>query len=913
MTVLQFALLGLGAGAAYVLIAQGIVLIYRGSGLVNFAQGGMALLAAQAYYSMRDEDIPGVVAMVAALALVAVIGTAMQMLLLSRLQNASGLVRLMSTLGLMTLIQGLGNVWWGDYGKPVNHPIFSGEAVHVLGVDQLAVGKDRLYLLGIAIALTAVLAAVYHRTRFGIATSAVAENEQSARALGISPMAVGAANWALGSVLAGLAGIMLAPITGLSVSGLVFAVIPGLAAALVGQFSSFWLTLAGGLFLGVVESELTRYVSTPGWASAAPFLLIIAVVMIRGRALPLRGEFLERQVRVGTGGLRPIWLVPLVAIAWLLSYLLSSSWQMALCSSAITAIIGLSVVLITGYAGQLSLAQLCIAGVGALGAGQASKHGLPFLASVFLGMAASALVGLVVALPALRCRGVNLAVVTIGMSLAFERLILGNSTFTGGATGLPMGSPSLLGIDLNFTRHPERYTLMVTVAALLSAMVVSNIRRGRTGRRLLAVRSNERAAASNGVDVLGAKMYAFVVGAALAGLGGALADFQYPRVNLSEYSTVGSIIMVVNVVVGGVGFIMGGLNAGIGGSGGLLSQWLTYFRGDIVTGLSAISGALVLLTLALKPDGLFAGSQRLGQRMSTRLRRSPRPKAPPPPPLPKLLREAPPERFGAPLAVRNLKVRFGAVQAVEDVSFSIRPGEVVGLIGPNGAGKTTVIDAITGLVKAGGRVDLGDRPIHSLSVRGRALAGLARTFQSVELFNEMSVMDNIRTASDSRGWACYLGDLVLPRPAPLPAVARAAIDDLELEADLTRSPEELPAGRRQLVGIARALAGGPRLLLLDEPASGLDDEETAELGRLIRHLADEWQLPVLLVEHDIQLVSSVSDRVVAMSLGAVVAEGTPQEVLAHPAVMSSYLGSSPAETDAPSDPATSASGAQLAG
>jgi ABC-type branched-subunit amino acid transport system ATPase component/ABC-type branched-subunit amino acid transport system permease subunit len=884
MTLLEFALLGLGAGAAYVLIAQGIVLVYRGSGIVSFAQGGLALISAQIFYGLRDSHgVPAPLAALAALATVAAIGLVMQLVVLARMQNASALARLMSSLGLLTLIEGFGVVWWGDYTQPVISGVFPTRQIE-LGSPQLTVGEDRICLLGLAVLVTVGLSVLYHRTSFGRATSAVAESQQIATAMGISPSLIGAANWVLGSVLAGVAGIVLAPITGLSVDALTLTVIPALAAALTGRFSSFWLTLLGGLGLGIVQSDLTMYISAPGWSSAAPFLLIIVIVVARGRALPMRGQFLERPVRAGTGGLEPMWLVPLLVVAAVLSYTLSSSWQLALSTTALVGIVGLSLVLITGYAGQLSLAQLTIAGIGALTAGNASKAGWPFPACVLAGVVAAMVVGFVVALPALRCRGMNLAVVTLGMSLAIEQLVLGNSDLAGGATGLMMQSPSLFGIDLNFTRYPQRYTLLVAGAFVLCAFVVSNIRRGRTGRRLLAVRSNERAAVSVGVDVLGAKLYAFVVGAALAGLAGALADFQFPQANLAQYTTLGSITLVVNVVVGGIGYLFGGLNGGLAGTGGIYSQALSYLGGNVVTYVTAISGVLVLLTLIAQPDGVFQGWLDVFRRLPWSRRRAVSAA------MPARSKQGPVKVRTQTLSVRNMNVRFGNVRVVTDVSFDVQSGQVVGLIGPNGAGKTTVIDAVCGMVKADGEVSLGDRALHDLSARGRAQAGLGRTFQSVELFNDMTILDNICSGAHSAGFVPYLTDILVPRSAPLPDVAWQAIADLHLEADLGRGVDELPGGRRQMVGIARALATGPGLLLLDEPASGLSDAETTELGSLIRYLAETWGLAILLVEHDIQLVSSVSDHVVAMSLGEVIAEGPPAEVLATPELKAAYLG-----------------------
>jgi sulfate-transporting ATPase len=236
-------------------------------------------------------------------------------------------------------------------------------------------------------------------------------------------------------------------------------------------------------------------------------------------------------------------------------------------------------------------------------------------------------------------------------------------------------------------------------------------------------------------------------------------------------------------------------------------------------------------------------------------------------------------------------VRFGGVTALDGVSLTVTPGEVVGLIGPNGAGKTTLIDAVSGLTPlADGTIALSGRRIDGWSPRQRAQAGIGRSFQSLELFEEMTVRDNLRAACDPRDSRAYLVDLVHPRDPDLPPAALAAIDVFELADDLDRFPGELSYGARRMVGIARAVAGEPSVLLLDEPAAGLNERETRELGELVQRLAREWGLGILLVEHDVGLVMSICDRVVALDLGTLLATGAPDAVRRHPAVVASYLG-----------------------
>jgi sulfate-transporting ATPase len=899
MDVLRFALIGIGAGAAYVLIAQGIVLIYRGSGVLNFAQGGIAMVGAQVFYSLRDEhSTPAPVAFVAAIGLCAAIGAAMQLLVLRRLRGASALVRLTSTLALLALIQGVGALVWNPDGGArarIVDGIFPTSNV-ALGHGVL-LSQDRIVVAGIAVVLTGALWVVYSRLRYGLATSAVAENQQAAVALGWSADVIASVNWAIGAALAGVAGILLSPLTGLSVTALVLTVIPGLAAALVGRFSSFGLTMCAGLLIAAVQSDMARYVHTPGWADAVPFLVIVAFVMVRGRALPIRGELLDRPVRVGSGRLNVLGLVVTVLGLAALVPRLSGSWPTAFALTVTAGMVAVSIVLITGYAGQISLAQLTIAGVGALTAAWASSHGMPFLVSVLLAAATATATGLIVALPALRCRGANLAVVTIGLSLCIESLVLTNPTLIGGYAGYTLRAPTVFGAHVDLLTHPDRFGFVVSAAFVISAILVANVRRGRTGRRLLAVRSNERAAAVSGINVLTVKLYAFGLGSAISGTAGALMAYMYPRADLSGYTTLGSITLLLNVVIGGTGFIASSALAGVGAPGGVLPQVVSELDsrwGSIVT---VVSGAGVLLVLASHPHGLVDvwASRADKLRRQLRARRAPvatphSGSSPSPADRPESARGA---RQLTALTITDLSVSFGSVKAVRGVNLAVRSGEVVGLIGPNGAGKTTVVDAVTGLVRAHGRVALGECRIDGLAVRARTAAGISRTFQAVELFDDMTVSENIRSAAERTDNASFLLDLVWPRREPLPDVALAAVQELELNADLDAYPESMTTGRQRLVGIARALATNPAVVLMDEPTAGLDDAETAELGRLIRRLARDWGLAVLLIEHDINLVSSVCDRVVAMALGEVIGEGTPAAVLSMPAVVEAYMG--PAE------------------
>jgi ABC-type branched-subunit amino acid transport system ATPase component/branched-subunit amino acid ABC-type transport system permease component len=882
MDVVRFALLGLGAGSVYALMALGLVVVYRGSGVLNFAQGAMGMIGAFTFYVWRDGGMPTVLAFALSVGLGIAIGVATHFLIMRPLRRAPAISRLIATLALLTVLIALGLELWGDTPRIVSHILPLSTVTVFPGVD---LGVDRLILLGVAVVLTIALTFLSRRTRFGMATSAVAENRRVPAMLGISPDIVAGANWGLGGGLAVVAAILVVNVSGLNVTNLALLVVPGMAAALVGAFRSYWLTLAGGLLIGVLESEvafLQTKVSDPaalqGWGRSVPFVVIIVVLMVRGRALPLRSEASERPPEVGSGRVRPAFALPLAALGIaIIGFGLPTNGVEAATTTATTAIVVLSLVVVTGYAGQLSLAQFALAGTGAwIAARLVVNYDFPFELAAVIGIAGTVPVGLLVGLPALRSRGVNLAVATLGLSLVVESLILNNPRRTGGITGTQIGSVSFFGFDFDTAAHPERYAVLAFVCFVVLAFGVANLRRGRAGRRLVAVRTNERAAASLGISVVGAKLYAFGLGAAIAAVGGVLIGFRRPSVVFyPTFSVFQSILVVLYAVIGGIGYVAGAVI----GAAVAPSAIVPYAFGDLFKSDAAVQltlGILVFVVLLAVPNGLASLVTKVVKQVT---------------------KGAALEEGGRPtigpktLEAEGVRVRFGVVDALDGVSITVRPNEVLGLIGPNGAGKSTLIDALTGFAKpTAGRVLLDGDDITTWSARKRAVAGVGRSFQNLELFDSMTVRENLRTAADKRDWLAYFTDLVHPGKAPLSPAASAVVREFGLEEDLDRRPEALSFGKRRLVALARAVATEPSVLLLDEPAAGLGEHETAELARLVRQLADDWGMAVLLVEHDVSMVLGVCDRVSVLDFGRVIADGDPASIARDRSVVEAYLG-----------------------
>jgi ABC-type branched-subunit amino acid transport system ATPase component/branched-subunit amino acid ABC-type transport system permease component len=892
--VIRFAVLGLGLGAMYALAAQGLILVYRGSGVLNFAHGATAMASAFVFYDLRDSGWGVVPALLVATLAGALIGALIQVIVMRRLRAAAPLMRIVATLSVMVILQGAFALRYGTEPRLVAS--FLPTDVVTLH-DDIRVGADRIILLGIAIVVTAALWAIYRMTRFGLSTTAVAENELAASVTGRSPDRIALINWAAGGALAALAGVLLAPLTTLQVEQLTQVVIASFAGALIARFSSFPLALVGGLFVGVVQTLLLRYSTIQGLGESAPFLLIILTLVIRGTSLPGRGHVADRLPSVGTGRVRG-WLVAGFTLGGtgLLLWVLPLTWVSAVTVSFTAAVILLSIVVVTGYSGQLSLAQYVLAGVGALIAGRAvDLLGVPFLAAVAIGVVGTIPVGLLFAIPALRARGAALAVATLGIGLGLFLMAFNNADVIGGVSGTQIGSQSLFGLDISAATRPERYAVVVLVFLVLALLAVASLRRSRSGRRLLSVRDNERAAASLGISVIGAKAYGFGVAAGLAALGGILLAFQGQTITYEQFNIFNSINATSLAVIGGLGYIAGPLlGSGLvpGGTGQIVADQLY----DVDRYIPVASGVIVLLIILANPDGLARTNLDMFRALSRRVRPQRADAATDIKPVAtdesRELRTARP----ATLAVSKVTVRFGAVVAVDGVSLDVHPGEVLGLLGPNGAGKTTLVDAITGFVPTrAGTVTLGGESLERLPAHRRSQHGLTRSFQSLELFESMTVRENLLTASDSGASPGYVSSLVGGAAGVLSPAAMSVIDEFELASDLDRLPAELSYGRRRLVAIARAVATNPAVVILDEPAAGLSEHESDELGDVIRSLSREWGIGVLLIEHNVDLVMRVSDRITVLNFGKTIAEGTPAEVRADPLVRTAYLGETSSE------------------
>ena len=364
---------------------------------------------------------------------------------------------------------------------------------------------------------------------------------------------------------------------------------------------------------------------------------------------------------------------------------------------------------------------------------------------------------------------------------------------------------------------------------MLAVVVVANVRRGRSGRRLIAVRTNERAAAALGINVMVAKLFAFSLASAIAALGGIVLAFRLSSISYESYSNFTSITYVGLALLGGVGQLLGAFVGSTLATAGVTQEILETHWEGVGRWIQLISGIGILLTLVIYKDGVAAEWVRMSRAIK-KMRKWSRPYTIELADVAEVQVNVDHEaRVPArTLTVEGLTVRYGSVIAVDEVSFRLEPGTVTGLIGPNGAGKTSLVDAISGFTSARGQVRLDDLDLSKQPAVKRARAGLARSFQSLELFEDSTVFENLSVAADPQDVRSYLLDLIWPINPLLPPEVTRAVTEFDLDEDLHRDVQDLSYGKRRLLAIARAVAMHPSVLLLDEPVAGLSS--TREQG-----------------------------------------------------------------------------------
>ena len=906
--------LGAITGMTYGMLAVGLVLIYRSNRIVNFAHGEIgAFGAALLGVAVVQWGLPYWVAFAIALSASGAIGSIAEVTVVRRLRNAPSLMSFVGTLGLAQVLLFFSAVVNNEatagrvYPQPAGLPSFS--------VGALRITPAYFAMLFITPVLVAGLAIFMRRARAGLGIRASAANPDTARLSGVSAGQMSMVSWAIAGAVSAYTAILIRPTIGFISSE---ALGPGLllramAAAVIARMTSLPVALAAGVVLGVVEQELLWNYPSAGLVEVTLFVVILVALLTqrrRGGREEEKGSWLAVQpwrpfppafLRVPS--IRRLGSIAAVlgfGVALLLAIVATNAATIRLILIVGFALVGLSTGIVTGLGGQLSLGQFAIAGVGAVVSYHVVAATGNFLLAFAAAAGAAAAVSILVGLPAVRVRGLMLAVATLSFALATSAWAFQQPWALG--EGVEPGRPIIGSLALESAKS---YYLFAVGLLTLGLWFARNVWRGGVGRRLRAVRDNEDGARAFTIPAARVKLHGFALAGLLAGLGGALYGHTLSRLGSSAFPIEASVGVVAMAALGGIGLLAGPI------IGALYIVGVPRFLPLDNAGLAATAFGWLLLIL-IKPGGfaqLFAPARdRIAEFLARRAGVDAGADDSP---------DAVAERFAAGLRgdaderaasaslptgtvlleAAGMRKRYGGLVAVDDVTLRVHAGETLGLIGPNGAGKTTLFELLSGFLSAdAGRVVFAGRDVSRLGPEARGRLGIIRSFQDASLFPTLTVVEALELAQERVAPTHTLRSALGLHGQERRKRERAAelLAVMGLEPFATKQINELSTGTRRITELACVLALSPTLLLLDEPSSGIAQRETEALGELLVRLKARLGTTMVVIEHDMPLIMSISDRIVAMESGMVIAEGTPEAVRADPLVLESYLGFDPA-------------------
>jgi ABC-type branched-subunit amino acid transport system ATPase component/ABC-type branched-subunit amino acid transport system permease subunit len=898
---------GVVNGATYGIMAVGIILVYRSTRVINLAIAQMGGFAAALLARMViNWDVNYWVALAACVAIGGFVGWAIDRIVIRRLFDAPRVIVLVATIGVGQLLL------FGQAVLPQPKFLrsFPTPFTNSWTVAGVMVRSEHLLILVVIPVLTGALALFLNRSKYGIAVRAAAVNPDAARLASINVKRMSTLVWVLAGVLATVATVLSAPLTTTTSSDIITLgpalLLRVLVAALIGRMISPVAALVGGIAIGTGEALL--FYNRPNDHGildlALLVVLIVALIPLARRSAveeTRSGWSFAPRVRAVPVALEGVWwvrrlpqvgLVASVLVGCAPLVIVHGASQQELWSRVLLyAMIALSLTVLTGWAGQLSLGQVAFAGVGAMTTAALVAKGVGFFPALGAAAAIGCLLAIVVGAPALRIPGLFLAVTTLALAVATSSWLLTRSIFLHGNATITM-QRAVIG---TFSFAPQRtYYALCLVALVLVVVVVSRLRRSGFGRSLIAVRDNERATASMGLSPARVKLTAFAISGTIAGFAGGLLAGLYVTIGPERFQATDSLQAISIAVIGGLASVSGTI------LGALFVVGIpVLFSNNANVGLLT-SGVGILAVLMFFPGGLaqilFAIRDFVFERVARRLpatgETAERPISAT---TPIDLATAPAATSSCAIQVRDLTVRFGNRIAVDGVSFDVGHGEIVGLIGSNGAGKSTVMNAIGGFVPSSGRVEVLGNDVERLSPARRARLGLGRTFQSADLFGDLDVRETVELALESRAPASLVSiALGLPRTRRVERTKRARADEiiafLGMGDYASRFVNELSTGTRRILELACLIASGARVLCLDEPTAGLAQREAEAFGPLVVQIRRELDASVLVIEHDMAVVMGISDRVYCLEAGRLISQGTPDEVRADPLVIASYLG-----------------------
>jgi ABC-type branched-subunit amino acid transport system ATPase component/branched-subunit amino acid ABC-type transport system permease component len=893
---LPFFIVGIAAGSLYGLAATGLVLTYRTSGVLNFGHGALAAAAAYvSYYLGVDHGVPWPIAVIlSVLVLGPLMGLALAKLAAS-LARVDAVHQCVGTVGIILVVEGIAATWYPPDFR--NFPPFLPQKTFQLG--GAAVSYSQLIIFVVSVGCVVALTLLLRFTRLGIMMRAVVDSPELVDISGVNPTSVRRVSWIIGSTFAALCGVLIAPTVSLDATVLTFLVVQALGAAALGLFKSLPLTFVGGIVIGIATSLATYYVSGVDWLrglpASGPFVVLFLVLVLTPRrhlrvlrdappklAVPWRPPVRAQLLTAGIG----IVLLALVPLAF--------QTRMIVWTGALAAVIlFLSLGLLVKTSGQVSLCHLGFAGVGAAAFAHLSNSSIPWaLALVIAGLAAVPF-GLLVAIPAIRLSGVFLALATLGFGVVIQQMFFGQGWLFGNSpAGLVVRRPSLSWVDVNGDTGFFYVALVVAIFASAALIVMTNTR---LGRLLRGMSDSPLALATNGANANVIRVLVFCISAFFAGIGGGIMGANLQLVTDQSFTPEASLLLLAILILQPGGVPWYGIFGAIG-----YTVIPSYINGstDILNIVFGLSAMYIAVEPALAQRGHGSRRENLAARYQGFLERHfarPLPKHVPADSASVLAqghRSVDPSHGG--ISIHDLTVAYGANVVVRDISVHAPAGRVTGLIGPNGAGKTSTFNACSGLVRPRcGRIELDGVDITKLGVAARARRGLGRTYQKIELFDSLTVRENLGLGLESSmAGANPLRHLFGGRPQSLRVAAAidAAADLCGITGLLALQAGVLSTGQRRLVELARCVAGGYDIFMLDEPSSGLDEAESREFGRIVRSVVEQCGVGVLMVEHDMSLVMTLCDHIYVLDVGEIIFDGSPNQVRASAAVREAYLG-----------------------
>ena len=909
--------LGILNGLTIGLLAVGFVLVYKANRFLNLAHGQLGTLSAVLLAKfVLDNGWSWWAAFGFALVLGLVTGLVVERLFIGPLRErtSSPVTLLLLSLGISQLLLAL------TYAPhlapdPANGTQYPQPFESTVKVGGVVLTGMSLLTLAVVPALVVALAAFLKYSSMGRQIRAAANNPDAARLCGVSVKRVSAVTWGIAGTLAAVTAILQAPTQGSFNAATLgpYLLLLTVGAAAFGAFVSVPLALVGGLLIGVVSQFVASVTKSGSDAELSVFLLVIAVVLVRGkdigRAFALSGAVVQdRPVLRVPEALRNSPLVRqqtlllgggalLIAVVLpQLPYFDTAGHRFLLSLVLIYALLGVALTMLLGWAGQVSLGHFAVVGIAAYLAVKWAPHGWSLPALCLLTGVVGAVVLVLVGLPALRVRGLTLAVTTLGLAVVTPDWLLRRTWMGGGSSaGVSLDVSPALGSGLGTPRSPVQVYYVALGVLVLGVLAAGMLRRSMPGRLVVAVRDNERASASFGVSPATVKLSILAVSGFFAGPAGVLWVEAWKSATPTHFDANISLALIALPVIGGLGSVSGAVAAAA------LLYGATFFLGPVVAPVFGdygrnlgfalfLAGAGQIYAILRLPTGLAGAAQHRFERYLER--RASRPAV-----------EVDEEVSGLPLQTSGIEVRFGGIVALKAPDIVVHPGEIVGLIGTNGAGKTTLMNVISGVQRpdAGSVLVFGNEVV-DLPPDFRAAYGLSRSFQDATLFAGLTVLETVQLALSRTHKIGFLSSML---GAPWARAvqrktrteAEAIVERFGLSGWKDSRTADLSTGTKRICDLAAQVAAKPRLLVLDEPTAGVAQREAEAFGPLLRRIRDELDCAILIVEHDMPLLMGLCDRLYALETGSVIAEGTPEEIRNDPRVVESYLGTKAAAID----------------